>query len=88
MEKFNIESLYDKEIKVTRIFCGGGIYKLSGIIEDKYYIEASNGGEHHMDLEYDIDKKFTLESFNYLGLEVYLKDDDGQIKLIYYKPSW
>ena len=83
MEKFNIESLYDKEIKVTQIRCNKGYFYVYGIIEDKYYIEASNNGEYRTSLNYDVDEKFTLKSFDYVWLEVNIEDDDGNMKRIY-----
>ncbi len=84
MEKFNIESLYDKEIKVSRIYCYKGTYRVNGIIDDKYYIEACNGGEYRTELDYDINEKFTLKSFNYFNLCV--KDEDNNT--IYEKYSY
>jgi hypothetical protein len=83
MENFDIKELYHKEIKVTCIDCYKGIYIVNGIIDNKYYIYASNRGEYRYSLEYKPDEKFTLKSFDYAYLKVSVKDKNNEDKTIY-----
>ena len=83
MEIFDIKELHDKEIKVTSIECYKGIYNVNGIIDNKYYIYASNNGEYRYSLEYKPDEKLTLNSFDYAYLIVSVKDENNEDKTIY-----